>query len=85
MSNQSFRVLRPVFSSVAATTVSKLAILLDVEEFELYQDESNQQVLFTAFAFRSKEVLSFHGMGKSTICKNKWSASCIKCVLQHNT
>ncbi|MCX6309895.1 MAG: helix-turn-helix transcriptional regulator [Bacteroidia bacterium] len=42
--------------AIPAATVSKLAILLDVEEFELYQDEPKQQALLAAFAFRAKEL-----------------------------
>lgn len=42
---------------VPAATVSKLALLFDVEEYELYQDEPQQQQLLSAFAFRADELL----------------------------
>lgn len=42
--------------AIPATTVSKLAILFNVEEFELYQDEPKQQSLLAAFAFRATEL-----------------------------
>lgn len=41
---------------VPAATVSKLALLFNVEEFELYQDEPQQQQLLSAFAFRADEL-----------------------------
>jgi transcriptional regulator with XRE-family HTH domain len=41
---------------IPAATVSKLALLFNVEEFELYQDEPQQQQLLSAFAFRANEL-----------------------------
>lgn len=43
---------------VPAATVSKLALLFNVDEFELYQDEPHQQQLLSAFAFRAGELQS---------------------------
>jgi transcriptional regulator with XRE-family HTH domain len=43
---------------VPAATVSKLALLFNVDEFELYQEEPQQQQLLAAFAFRAGEVQS---------------------------
>lgn len=42
---------------VPAATVSKLAILFNVDEFELYQEEPQQQQILSAFAFRADELL----------------------------
>lgn len=44
--------VRPIPTSV----VSKLAILFNVDEFELYQEEPKQQTLLAAFAFRATEL-----------------------------
>ena len=41
---------------VPATTVSKLALLFNVEEYEMYQEEPQQQQLLSAFAFRADEL-----------------------------
>jgi transcriptional regulator with XRE-family HTH domain len=41
---------------VPSTTVSKLAILFNVEEYEMYQEEPQQQQLLSAFAFRADEL-----------------------------
>jgi transcriptional regulator with XRE-family HTH domain len=43
---------------VPASTVSKLALLFNVEEYELYQEEPKQQQLLSAFAFRADELQS---------------------------
>ncbi len=42
---------------VPAATVSKLALLFNVEEYDLYQEEPQQQQLLSAFAFRADELL----------------------------
>lgn len=44
--------LRPVPS----TTVSKLALLFNIDEYELYQEDPQQQQLLSAFAFRADEL-----------------------------
>lgn len=41
---------------IPAATVSKLALLFNVEEYELYQEEPQQQQLLSAFAFRADEL-----------------------------
>ena len=41
---------------VPAATVSKLALLFNVEEYELYQEEPQQQLILSAFAFRASEL-----------------------------
>lgn len=41
---------------VPAPTVSKLAILFNVEEYEMYQEEPQQMQLLSAFAFRAGEL-----------------------------
>jgi len=41
---------------VPASTVSKLALLFNVDEYELYQEEPQQQQLLSAFAFRADEL-----------------------------
>lgn len=41
---------------VPATTVSKLAILFNVDEYEMYQEEPQQMQLLSAFAFRADEL-----------------------------
>ena len=41
---------------VPAATVSKLALLFNVEEYELYQEEPQQQHILSAFAFRASEL-----------------------------
>ena len=41
---------------VPATTVSKLALLFNVDEYELYQEDPQQQQLLSAFAFRADEL-----------------------------
>lgn len=43
---------------VPATTVSKLALLFNVDEYEMYQEEPQQQQLLSAFAFRADELQS---------------------------
>ena len=43
---------------VPASTVSKLALLFNVDEYELYQEEPQQQQLLSAFAFRADELQS---------------------------
>lgn len=43
---------------VPAATVSKLALLFNVEEYEMYQEEPQQQQLLSAFAFRADELQS---------------------------
>jgi len=41
---------------IPASTVSKLALLFNVDEYELYQKEPQQQQLLSAFAFRADEL-----------------------------
>ncbi|MFV0590899.1 MAG: helix-turn-helix domain-containing protein [Draconibacterium sp.] len=41
---------------VPANVVSKLALLFNVEEYELYQEEPQQQQLLSSFAFRAGEL-----------------------------
>ena len=41
---------------VSAATVSKLALLFNVEEYELYQKVPQQQQILSAFAFRASEL-----------------------------
>jgi len=41
---------------VPSTSVSKLALLFNIDEYELYQDEPQQQQLLSAFAFRANEL-----------------------------
>lgn len=41
---------------VPIATVSKLALLFNLEEYELYQEEPQQQQLLSAFAFRADEL-----------------------------
>ncbi len=41
---------------VPASTVSKLALLFNTDEYELYQEEPQQQQLLSAFAFRADEL-----------------------------
>lgn len=41
---------------IPAATVSKLALLFNVEEYELYMEEPQQQQLLSAFAFRADEL-----------------------------
>lgn len=41
---------------IPASTVSKLALLFNVDEYELYREEPKQQQLLTAFAFRADEL-----------------------------
>lgn len=43
---------------VPSTSVSKLALLFNIDEYELYQDEPQQQQLLSAFAFRANELQS---------------------------
>ena len=43
---------------VPTTTVSKLALLFNIDEYELYQEEPQQQQLLSAFAFRADELQS---------------------------
>lgn len=41
---------------IPATTVSKLALLFSVEEYQLYQEEPEQLQILSAFAFRADEL-----------------------------
>ncbi len=41
---------------VPAPAVSKLALLYNVDEYELYQENPQQQQLLSAFAFRADEL-----------------------------
>ncbi len=41
---------------VPSATVTKLALLFNVDEFELYQENPEQQQLLSAFAFRADEL-----------------------------
>ena len=43
---------------VPTTSVSKLALLFNIDEYELYQEEPQQQQLLSAFAFRADELQS---------------------------
>lgn len=43
---------------IPTTTVSKLSLLFNVDEYELYQEEPQQQQLLSAFAFRADELQS---------------------------
>jgi len=43
---------------VPAATVSKLALLFSIEEYEMYQEDPQQQQLLSAFAFRADELQS---------------------------
>jgi len=43
---------------IPAATISKLALLLNIDEYELYQEEPQQQQLLAAFAFRADELQS---------------------------
>lgn len=43
---------------VPSTTVSKLALLFNIDEYELYQEEPQQQQFLSAFAFRAEELES---------------------------
>lgn len=43
---------------IPTTTVSKLALLFNIDEYELYQEEPQQQQLLSAFAFRADELQS---------------------------
>ncbi|WP_321425981.1 helix-turn-helix transcriptional regulator [uncultured Bacteroides sp.] len=42
--------------SIPADVVSKLAILFNVEEYDLYEENPQQQSLISAFAFRADEL-----------------------------
>lgn len=42
--------------SVPADVVSKLAVLFNVDEYDLYEEDPQQQNLLTAFAFRADEL-----------------------------
>ena len=42
--------------SIPAEAISKIALLFNVEEYELYQDDPHQQQLLSAFAFRANEI-----------------------------
>jgi transcriptional regulator with XRE-family HTH domain len=44
--------------AVPSTTITKLALLFNVDEYELYQEEPQQQILLSAFAFRADELKS---------------------------
>ncbi|MCE5224745.1 MAG: helix-turn-helix domain-containing protein [Porphyromonadaceae bacterium] len=41
---------------VPADVVSKLAVLFNVDEYDLYEEDPQQQNLMTAFAFRADEL-----------------------------
>ena len=41
---------------VPAGVVSKLAVLFNVDEYDLYEEDPQQQNLMTAFAFRADEL-----------------------------
>jgi len=43
--------------AIPAETISKLAILFNVEEHELYQENPQQQQILSAFAFRANELV----------------------------
>ncbi len=42
--------------TVPSSVVSKLALLFNVDEYELYQKDPQQQQLLSAFAFRADEL-----------------------------
>jgi len=42
--------------TVPSSAVSKLALLFNVDEYELYQKDPQQQQLLSAFAFRADEL-----------------------------
>ena len=42
--------------TIPADVLSKLAILFDVEEYDLYEDNPQQMDVFSAFAFRADEI-----------------------------
>jgi transcriptional regulator with XRE-family HTH domain len=41
---------------IPTDVVSKIALLFNIEEFELYQENPNQQELLSAFAFRANQI-----------------------------
>ncbi|MDP4277513.1 MAG: helix-turn-helix transcriptional regulator [Bacteroidota bacterium] len=43
--------------SIPAESVSKIALLFNVDEYELYQENPQQQQLLSAFAFRANEFI----------------------------
>lgn len=43
--------------TISTETVSKIALLFNVEEYELYQENPQQQQLLSAFAFRANEFV----------------------------
>ncbi len=44
--------------AIPANFVSKLALLLNVEEYELYQETPQHQQILSAFAFRADELIA---------------------------
>lgn len=42
---------------ISAESISKIALLFNVEEYELYQENPKQQQLLSAFAFRANELV----------------------------
>jgi len=42
---------------ISAESISKIALLFNVEEYELYQENPQQQQLLSAFAFRANELV----------------------------
>lgn len=65
---------------IPAKTVSKLALLFNVDEYDLYEEEPQQQQILSAFAFRAdtiapedlntiaqfkKIVLNYHHLAKA--------------------
>lgn len=43
--------------SIPSDAVSKLALLFNIDEYELYSESPQQQQLLSAFAFRADEIL----------------------------
>lgn len=43
--------------SIPAESVSKIALLFNVDEYELYQDNPQQQQLLSVFAFRANKFV----------------------------
>ena len=42
--------------TIPADVISKIALLFNVEEYELYQDDPRRQQLLSAFAFRAENL-----------------------------
>ncbi|MBE9467737.1 MAG: helix-turn-helix transcriptional regulator [Bacteroidetes bacterium] len=44
--------------SIPENVIEKLALLYNVEEFDLYEDDPEKQNLLTSFAFRADEIIA---------------------------